>query len=52
VLLSGKENKEIAEISDIVINAPSDDTPRIQEIHLIVEHIICEIVEKEMIEQT
>jgi D-sedoheptulose 7-phosphate isomerase len=52
VLLCGKKNKEIAGISDIVINAPSGDTPRIQEMHLIIEHIICEIVEKEMLEQT
>lgn len=46
VLLSGELEKEIAKLSDIVIKAPSSDTPRTQEIHLVIEHIICEIVEK------
>jgi len=48
VLLTGNTEKEIARFSDIVIKTPSTDTPRIQEMHLIIEHIICEIVEKEL----
>ncbi|MCX5815271.1 MAG: SIS domain-containing protein [Proteobacteria bacterium] len=47
VFLSGETEKEMAKISDIAIKAPSLDTPRIQEIHLLVEHIICEIVENQ-----
>ena len=39
----GGENKEYTDISFIV---PSDDTPRIQESHIMVGHIICDIVEK------
>lgn len=46
-LLTGQAEKEIAEFSDIVITTPSKDTPRIQEMHLLIEHIICEIVENE-----
>jgi D-sedoheptulose 7-phosphate isomerase len=46
ILLSGKSVKTIAEHADILINAPSVDTPRVQEMHLVMEHIICEIVEK------
>jgi len=46
ILLTGEIEREIAEISDIVIKTPSIDTPRIQEMHLVIEHIICEIVEK------
>ena len=45
ILLTGSVEKEIAKISDIVITTPSMDTPRIQEMHLLIEHIICEIVE-------
>ncbi len=30
---------------DILINVPSSDTPRIQEAHITIGHIICEIVE-------
>jgi D-sedoheptulose 7-phosphate isomerase len=48
ILLTGAVNKSIAAYSDIIINAPSTDTPFIQEMHLVVEHIICEIVEKEI----
>ena len=31
--------------SDYLINVPSNDTPRIQESHIMVGHIICEMVE-------
>jgi D-sedoheptulose 7-phosphate isomerase len=50
ILLTGATEKTIAGISDIIIRTPSVDTPRIQEMHLIIEHIICEIVEKEIFE--
>jgi D-sedoheptulose 7-phosphate isomerase len=50
ILLTGEVEKEIAQISDIVIKTPSTDTPRIQEMHLLIEHIICEIVEKKVFE--
>jgi D-sedoheptulose 7-phosphate isomerase len=48
ILLTGNVEKQIAQQSDVVIKAPSTDTPRIQELHLVIEHIICEIVEKEL----
>lgn len=48
VLLTGETEKAIAAHSNIVIKTPSSDTPRIQEMHLLIEHIICEIVEKEL----
>jgi len=43
--LSGGKMKEMA---DILLNVPSSDTPRIQESHITIGHIICEIVEKEL----
>jgi len=46
ILLTGQTEKEIAQYSDIVIKTPSTDTPRIQEMHLLIEHIICELVEE------
>ncbi|MHB8791578.1 MAG: D-sedoheptulose-7-phosphate isomerase [Desulfobulbaceae bacterium] len=33
---------------DLLLNVPSDSTPHIQETHLWVEHIVCELVEREM----
>ncbi len=39
---------DLAGICDLVLNVPSDATPHIQEAHLWVEHLLCEIVEKQM----
>ncbi|MCI5192357.1 MAG: SIS domain-containing protein [Candidatus Electrothrix sp. AU1_5] len=36
---------------DMVLNVPANDTPRIQEAHLWIEHLVCEIVEKMMFGQ-
>jgi D-sedoheptulose 7-phosphate isomerase len=33
---------------DVSINVPSTDTPRIQESHIAIGHILCDIVEKEL----
>ncbi len=38
----------LAKVCDLILNVPSDSTPHIQETHIWVEHLICEIVEKEM----
>ncbi|WP_448874680.1 D-sedoheptulose-7-phosphate isomerase [Desulfobulbus propionicus] len=39
---------DLAAVCDLVLNVPSDATPHIQEAHLWVEHLLCEIVEKQM----
>ena len=36
------------EISNYLINVPSTDTPRIQESHIMLGHIICELVEEKL----
>jgi D-sedoheptulose 7-phosphate isomerase len=43
--LTGSRGGEMAERVDLCLKVPSDDTPRIQEVHITVGHIICEIVE-------
>lgn len=35
-------------ISDCLLNVPSTDTPRIQESHILLGHIICELVEEKI----
>ena len=45
VLLTGNRGGSIDNMCDMVIAVPSSDTPRIQEMHLFVEHMICELVE-------
>ena len=45
VILTGKSGGKMKLLGDISIFIPSDDTQRIQEGHLLVEHILCEYVE-------
>lgn len=45
IALTGKSGGKLAEISDILLNVPSTDTPRIQESHILIGHIICELIE-------
>ncbi len=48
VALVGRDGGKMAQLADYAIIIPSNATPRIQESHLLVEHIICDIIEKEM----
>lgn len=45
---SSSPGGKIGAIADLVLNVPTDNTPHIQEAHLWVEHILCELVEKEL----
>lgn len=42
---TGSKGGKLKDLSDYLINVPSDTTPRIQEAHILVGHIICELVE-------
>jgi len=48
VALVGKDGGEMAKMADISLIVPSDSTPRIQEAHILIGHIICDIIEKEI----
>jgi D-sedoheptulose 7-phosphate isomerase len=48
IAMTGESGGKMKEMADILLNVPSTDTPRIQECHILIGHIICEIVEKEM----
>ena len=45
---TGKNGGAMLDICDIMICTPSDDTPRVQEAHILVGHIICQLIEQEM----
>lgn len=51
VTFSGKYTKKLKEISDFIIPVPSKSVPRVQEIHITVGHIICELVESAFVEK-
>jgi len=48
VVFSGSTGGKMAEKANVLINVPSDDTARIQEMHIVIGHIICELVESEL----
>tara|TARA_B100000795_G_C22643162_1_gene377302 strand:+ start:92 stop:658 length:567 start_codon:yes stop_codon:yes gene_type:complete len=45
--LSGQEGGEMNQICDVILASPSTDTPRIQEMHIIIGHTICHLIEQE-----
>lgn len=46
--LSGRDGGKMQNVCDINIIVPSDNTARIQEAHILIGHIICQIIENEM----
>lgn len=46
IALTGESGGKMKDFSDYVLAMPSSDTPRIQEAHIMIGHIICELVEK------
>jgi len=45
--MTGEGGGKMKELSDILIDIPSRNTPRIQEAHMLLGHIICQLVEAE-----
>lgn len=52
VALTGITGGEMGRIADILLNMPSTDTPRIQEAHITIGHILCQIVEATLFPKT
>ena len=46
--MTGASGGDLKKYSNILLNVPSSDTPRIQEAHIVLGHILCEHVEKEI----
>jgi len=46
--MTGESGGKIHDLCDFLINVPSTDTPRIQESHIMIGHIICELVESSL----
>lgn len=44
---TGNKGGKMNDLCDICFKVPSDDTPRIQEAHIVIGHLICELVEKD-----
>ncbi len=48
VAFTGAGGGEMAPLADLLLNVPSADTPRIQEAHILIGHIVCQLVESEL----
>ena len=48
IALTGRDGGEMAKVADIALVVPSESTPRIQESHILIGHILCDIIEKEI----
>jgi D-sedoheptulose 7-phosphate isomerase len=50
VALTGGSGGAMKHLADCIICIPSEETPRIQECHILTGHLICEIVEDMLFE--
>ena len=48
ISMTGATGGKMKEFGGLLLNVPSTDTPRIQESHIMLGHIICELVESSM----
>ena len=48
IALTGSFDNELKNVADYIINIPSTSTPRIQEAHITIGHIICDGAESEL----
>jgi len=45
---TGKDGGKLSQIADLTVEVPSSDTPRVQEAHITILHIVCFLVEREL----
>lgn len=48
VLSGGRKDTELARLADVCLGVPSASTPRIQEGHILIGHMLCEYIEVEL----
>ena len=48
---TGKDGGDVAKMVDYLLNVSSGSTPRIQEVHITVSHIICELVDVKLFQR-
>jgi len=51
IALTGREGGKIAEIADISVKAPATETSHVQELHTIIYHTLCEMLEASLCER-
>lgn len=51
ISFTGESGGKMKDKSDYLINVPSSDTPRIQECHITIGHIVCQLVEEQLMKE-
>ena len=51
IALTGRDGGAAGRLADIHVNVASDSTPRVQEVHRTLLHVICDLVETELTER-
>jgi D-sedoheptulose 7-phosphate isomerase len=46
--LTGRDGGETARLVDLHVNVPAGETPRVQEVHRVIVHVLCELVERRL----
>jgi D-sedoheptulose 7-phosphate isomerase len=46
IALTGNDGGELARAADIALTVPSTSTPRIQEAHIVIAHVLCDLAER------
>ena len=46
IALTGRDGGAVGRAAGIHVNVPSDSTPRVQEVHRTLLHVMCDLVEK------
>ena len=49
--MTGKDGGEIAKMVDYSLNVSSNSTPRVQEVHITVGHVICEMIDYKLFQR-
>lgn len=49
IALTGRDPRDLGARSTVVLNMPSDQTPQIQEGHLIIGHLLCGLIEERLL---
>lgn len=48
IALTGRDGGETGRVADVHLNVPSSSTPRVQEVHRTILHVLCELIEKDL----
>jgi D-sedoheptulose 7-phosphate isomerase len=48
VAMVGQQRGELGEVAQATIRVPSQDTPRIQEVHAVIIHVLCDLIERQL----